>query len=379
MSSYLFAPLGDRELWVVRADGYQLPVFVQPGIANQKTNAFLVCPAIGLEPDQKRWLEHHLNAIGVHRVGAYWLLNAERAALVLRKAPGVTPKRYVLWGTLRTIDPPVDVNGVTVAPEQDNPSEQKTMSANADDFVRYVAGRIQFTDLHAARILWYEFCRHAPNWMLESGKGLDMYFGVLRAFPYRRNWKAIMAAKFPGFGPIAAINDGERLKQALSATMIGWQMEQPEMTSMTEQGCFDWTVDVELRDIFLEHTRTYERQQLDALGPVPYYKRWLTEVRSRYEGAVSTLRSFWVQSSRPVGDVDQVLPAHRRFLRWFLKVGRVRPDVPDVPEADYCTRSEPPDDNQIGAKAYGRPPPFTVPDVPDKDICLDLRGPRRDG
>ena len=247
------------------------------------------------------------------------------------------------------------------------------MAGSADAFVRYVANTYGIEDLRAARLMWYRFCHAAVNWMLVEGKPLDMFFGVVRILPYRKNWQAIMAAKFPNFTPVAAIENPERMKRAIAATLVGWQLEQPEMASMSEAGLIGWTADMELRKTFHDHALEHERRQMEALNPVSYYRRWLHEVRQRFDGTISSFRAFWNESARPVADVDKGLPPNRRFLRWALLSGRVRPVAPPAANADYCTGSEP-DDDEPSRKAQARhPQAFDLPEMPDKDICVDMR------
>lgn len=369
----IFVPAGDRELWVAKDDEFQLPVYALPGRTKKyDTDSFLICAATSLEPDQAQWLRRQLDAITSAKVGPYWLARRKRAELVLRKAPGITPARYVVWNGHG--EAPIKVDGVSVAAaEPERAPEEMTVPGGADAFVRYVANTYSIDDLRAARLMWYRFCQAAVNWMLVEGRPLEMFWGVVRVFPYRKNWQAIMAAKFPGFTPVAKIENPERLKQAIAATLIGWQLEQPEMASMSEAGLIGWTADMELRQTFHDHATDHERRQMEALNPVSYYKRWLHEVRRRFDGTISSFRSFWNESARPVADVDRSLPAHRRFLRWALLPGKVRPAAPPPANADYCTGSEPDDDQPKRQKASGHSQALDLPEVPDKDIAVDMR------
>jgi hypothetical protein len=365
--SKVFEPKDDRQLWCVREGTGQLPVYVVPGVSSKGQELFLISPATAMDSDQYAWLQHRLDAVTQFKVKGHWIAHRERAESVLHKCDGITPSWYVVWGNAKVDKPSYGV-------EAPAPPELKDeMSINADRFVRHVCNYCGIPDVSATRLLWYRFCQSAVNWMIVEGRSVDMIFGKLHAVPLRRNWKAIMAAKFPGFGHLASINDQERFINALKVTEVGTQLGEAEMAGVDNEGLFSWCIELELRDSFFKHVESIERQHIKVLGPVSYYHRWLKEVSNRYSEIMASLRAYWVQSSVPVGDVDKGLPSHRRFLRWLLKEGRVRPDDPRHPPVGYCLGNQQNDDNEVRPPPPRTPPPFTLPDLPDEDIVVDLR------
>jgi hypothetical protein len=366
MNRKVFSQTSDMELWMVKDSQRQIPVYVTPGKTNHDDReAWLITPACPLEHDQVEWLAYHLDAITPFKVDDGWVARPSRANLVLIKASGITPLRYLIWGDSK----PPDFETL-------NQKRKDPKISSFDAFVDYVANQVGYGNAHEVKLVWYNCCQCAVNWMVVERKPLDLLFAQIHALPYRANWQQIMTAKFLHFGPLGRLSD-EKLKAELMMTNFPQQLERPEMVSMRESGIFDWTLCVKTTDQFHQHLRQYERKQLDALGQHGYYERWLRIVRNSYESILWIFRSFFMQSSWPMGVVDTSLPEQRRFLKWLLKKGRVRPLAPDVPATDYCTDQEPDDDQPQGANRAGHSPTFSVREMPDKNLKVDLRTTRR--
>jgi hypothetical protein len=359
-----FRQTRDRELWLVRDNMGQLPVFVIPGqTTKDDREAWLITVACALEPDQLRWLYHQLEAITHFQMEGGWLARPARAALVLTKAPGVTPARYIIWGNRRQDNG----NGGIHTPPAPEP-----LSAAADDFVTYVANNAGISNVNEARVIWHQFCRCAVNWMVLERKPLDLLFAEVHAFPYRTNWLQVLTAKFPMFGAIGKLSN-EEMQKELKATTFHYQLELPEMASMHQSGTFDWSLTITPKEKFHQHLRPYERQQLDCLNQHGYYVRWLRIVRASYASILAVFRAFFLQSAWPLAAVDFTLPEKSRFLKWHLRKGLVRPLPAELPPVDYCTHSDPPDHDRNTTSSVRDPTTFGVQEVPDEDICLDLR------
>lgn len=354
----MFEPLEDRELWAVRIQDRQLPVYVVPGKTKDNLPCWLVTPACGLQVDQMIWLEQTMEAVTHFRVDGGWLARPARAEVVMTKCKGITPVYYLKW------------EGATLPPPEADPEPEK--SKETTKFVRYVCNKFGISDMAGAQLLWLRFTQAAVNWMIIERKSLDLNFAVLDAVPYRSNWKQILAAKFPNFGVIARQSD-PKFKESLAMTFFGEQMELPEMAAINESGTFSWTLSVTPKRQFVDHVQSFERRQLDSKGQAWYYQRWLKLVREGFQAATAAFRSWFIESSKPVGSLDASIPKKYQYLRWELKEGCVRPHTPDVPLTRYRTRYEPNYINGVRSKAVSDPATVDLPPVPDANGTVDVR------
>jgi len=325
---------------------------------------------------QMTWFQNHVDALTRSKYGGWWLVRPERAKLSMFKAKGITPEYYIQWGELTKSK----VKGVTIHGSDPHPGDElDETSTMTDAFIRYAANKSGFDNLPYIRYIWLQLCRSAVNWMVVEGKPLDMMFARLNAFPFRRNWLAVMAAKYPYYGEISKMPPEERQRR-LAGTTFQWMLEQPEMASMSNPAQFDWTVDIELDDRWHEFSQKAEKEQLVYLGPQEYYQRWLKMVRRSYKQITITFHDYFATSANPVGDIDPSLPLHSRFLRWLLKAGLVRPAPTTVPPVAHIAGESdpvsPPRKTTPAAKAFE-----DMPNLPDEDISqrvLDMRAARRE-
>ena len=365
----LYEEGGDVELWLLKDVGIQMPVLVTPGVNPQNGKAmWLVTAAMPMTQAQNDWLIRRMQDVTSRRSGHYWIVNADRGVQVFKKAPGITPKYYMKWGGLAAPSPAK----VVVGHDYDVKDADGEFSAEVNAFTLYVANRMSYGNLTFLRKMWCDFMRCAANWMIIEGRPLDMRFAYLRAFPYRKNWEQIIAAKFPGFLEYAKMTAEERVAR-LEASNLKAHLALPEMAAMHSAQIFEWTVNVEVKPEFHEHARKVELIEYDRLNPAAYYERWKRIVSALYSSALSTMASFFLQASWPNGDVDKGLPHDRRSLRWLLRPGRVRPAPPDVPPTEYCL-GEGPIDSEVHRKGKAaNPPTFDLPSMPDEDLKLDVR------
>ena len=372
----VFQQTRDIELWVIRDIDGQLPVLIKPGMTPRDgREAWLVTMGCGFSAAQITWFQSHIDALTRSKYGGWWLVRPERAKLCMFKAKGITPEYYIQWGELTK----GKAKGVTINGSDPHPGDELDQIGTAmDAFIRYAANKSGIKNLPYTRYIWLQLCRSAVNWMVVDGKPLDMGFCKLHAFPFRRNWLAVMAAKYPYYGEIAKMPVEER-ERRLAGTTFQWMLEQPEMASMADPAQFDWTLDIELDERWHEFTTKAEKEQLTYLGPQEYYQRWLKMVRRSYKQITSTFHDYFQTSAQPVGDVDQGLPLHSRFLRWLLQKGLVRPAPTTVPPvahiAGESVADTPPKKTPPAIKTFEG-----MPDLPDEDITqrlLDLRDARR--
>ncbi len=184
---------GDRELWY--ADGnegqptaWRFPLWVFWRRHPAGARYALVCPAVA--PYSKQQL--HLQAIfEVHTFlprTDRWLIRAEFVEALLKKAPGVHPRKYYIWGDVKA--EPIEIPP-TLLPDVKQPEhlgkkfghERKLVSRIAE--ARGIPTTVVKTVLDGLNEV-------AAEHMIQEGKPIDLGFVKLVAVPFRANWKEII-------------------------------------------------------------------------------------------------------------------------------------------------------------------------------------------
>ncbi len=261
----------DAELWVVNAPDWSLPVIVTRVIHND-AEYLRARRACTFEIEQVLALDEFLGSRAVGRGQTGWIIAPDLFTEISTKAPGITPGRYIRWGSSSTVDPNPDLRS----------SQRSSGDKLVSEFISDIASKLG-SKPEDLTLVWHVICQAIPEWLI-SGRSVDFGSIKLSAVPYRRNWKRVLFSRSPGLRSIYRSKDRRRLLRA----MLDREHRIFTMTDMAgtrrRSGHFvtDWTVEVQhtknWRDLCVE--REYQISKRD---PAKYVQRWAATVEASME------------------------------------------------------------------------------------------------
>lgn len=170
---------------------------------------------------------------------------------------------------------------------------------------------------------WTAFCNHAAQWMINKEKPVDMIFFRLYNSPYRRNWKLVLAQRFPRLGTL--ITGKGKMESDYAIDRSGFKEELLNLDLLAfnrkDRTCY--------RHVEVEHTRKWwkivhqaELQRLTRRGPYGYADYFMDSVRRFHQTAIRLYKAWLTQMARPcVADVEGGYDGSLRFMPNHLEGG----------------------------------------------------------
>jgi len=192
-----FRRYGDRELWLVRGNAWQLPVLVEwfVEVDGEGLHAGLVYPACVMYLSQALALTDLLGTHDILGKADRWLVPRLTVESILTKAPGLTPLYYYQW-------PEEDCPGVLAAKSILVPLQEEARnehSSEAEAFMSHLS-QSHSIPLSMIRVVWNAIQTEGARWLLDRRGAIDLGFTKLFAAPFRANWKQIIAWKCRRWG-----------------------------------------------------------------------------------------------------------------------------------------------------------------------------------
>lgn len=282
----------DRELRVVQGEGWSIPVYVMYCVSGGERSMHIM-PAVPLGYAQHGRLQGVLELAGAQPLTHGWLLPEGAGEDITMAVRGVTPEFHFVWGGERPS-----------RPEAGEPPKPKSAKARpplsaSDEFIDHVASTCGI-GRETLAIAWAAVTQCAHGWLV-SGRSIDL--GVFRivAVPYRRNWKQLVLARYPGMAKLLLLTNPRRLIELVfsSASRIIRGSELTECRTRRGREVFGWNVEVLTSPIWDRMCEDAEVEASARLGPIGYLKRWANRVSAMEETIYALLREEVQEEGAP--------------------------------------------------------------------------------
>lgn len=386
-----FLPDGDLELWYAEPPdkSWMLPLYVRWYKETQSGSIFgLVMQAVGFYHNQlltiRTILEMH-NIDSEH--SDRWLIPKAMVYTKLIKAPGVTPSFYYRW-TSEFPPLPLNWNPLSVHVDQPPPRRSEEFRSFADfiSHERHIPADVVLIVLTA-------ISQVGAKWLLNYRQAIDFGFVKLVAFPFRSNWKQIVAEKCKSISLLNILSLGGSRRRAI-LSQIGF----PEMVSSLhnigikkaqENYRLEYTVEAITNDKFEKSCASTENAMHRA-GSTSYVRHYEKSVEIHYENIIESMEVYLRKANLPFA---KVFASSDGCILTFKPIGRTAKfkgiDLARLPvhivenysrfsvtqgESDPRLISAPPDEMP---EVPVIPPP--TDDVRGRGIGDDVEEPRTDG
>jgi hypothetical protein len=274
----------DVELWVLSGAGWAMPMRLRHCVMDGKAMAHVI-PAVPLGYAQYGVVEPKLKFHGAIQLRSGWVLELEQFTSICTKAAGVTPEFYYKWNG-EFADKPSTPEEETI-----DWSKKKKLDVQ-NEFIDLVAERSGL-DRSTLTMCWMAITQCIADWLL-SGRMIDFGVFKLQAFPYRKNWKEVLLARYPQLKKLCFVKDRKRI-MSLAFTAASRMIRSSELTeyrTRMNRSLFGWSVEV-------IHDSSWENAVIDAehecaasLGPLAYLKRWATKISQLEEQIYEVIREY---------------------------------------------------------------------------------------
>lgn len=359
----------DIELWCISRDGWCIPMRTVYCTLNG-SDAVHVTPAMFVGFPQTEAIDQVIRQTDGIKLRSGWVIPTEKFHGIATKAKGITPEFYYYWHG------PKAFKGFDKPPEEIEDTRYKAPDIQ-EDFLDLVSQRSGIPTA-SLTMAWLAILQVMPDWLL-SGKTLDLGFCRLLALPYRRNWKELLLARYPTFRKLLMVRDKKRL-MSLAFTAASRMIRTSELSEYRTKGgrsLFAWSIELIHDSSWENASAEVESKAADALGPIPYVKRWAAKI-GQLEDQIyeiiaqhvtkentSCCRLFWRRGNRGVRFVEgaPTIVSHRASLDSDEDVDQSVDDFVGIEErAEYLEAA--------AARMLS---------LPNEESEVDMRLPRRDG
>ncbi len=333
-------PIGDTELWLAKGgtrqeDGrvlhWRLPMYARP-VKVQRQKHYIVQAAMHFKADHYRMLAASLAPLAAQKSGNRWLIDYHLFQSRFEKAPGVTPKYYFRW----------KARPATTAEEEQIPEPEHAPDMGADEyFIPWLRSRVPM-DPKDLVLAWRFITRLIPQYLLETGRSVNMSFAKITAVPFRANWKNMVVGQNPELARIYKLTTVQRaeLVRYSNATRSFRRAELIE-TAKTPKGDvhFVWNLEISPSKSWNRFARETEASRITALGR-NYPTHWancvtkaenqiheiLSVFTRKISAACATVRECLDDGSISFGQKYKVEPLRRNRLWTFTDTTACLPD-----------------------------------------------------
>lgn len=206
--------------------------------------------------------------------------------------------------------------------------DEKKSEKEALAFINWLARR---TGARPAvmKAVWMAIIQEAPAYLVEENKTINLGFAEIHAFPYRKNWKQILSAKFPRLIPSLKTTPKELIDPYLYN--VGWDSEiyNTDLCEFNKiNSTIGWNLDVSVNRQWYRVTGNYEKNKRASLGSTGYGKRFLKLVKSNAKKIFSFFAKYVTQTSIPCAAVRDGGGKRGQYLVSHIPKGKVRPTAP---------------------------------------------------
>ena len=265
-------------------------------------------------------------------------------------------------------------SGLVEKPHTDSFSQEDEAKckAEAENFINWVARRTGAKPA-VMRAVWMAIIQEAPAYLVEENKTINLGFAQIHAFPYRRNWKQILHAKFPKLIPSLKM-----VPKPLAEAYLfnaGWNAEtfNTDLCEFNKDAnTIGWNLDISVNRQWYRVTGGYEKSKRASLGANGYGKRFLGLVKKNTRKILDFFARYVSQTTIPCAAIRKGGRSGGGYLVSYVPKGKVRPTAPQsVPAFVVSDNGEEqlktPEDGAIQGEIKEVQPmpdlPFTVKDL----------------
>lgn len=268
-------------IWELKGSHWTLPILVE---IHDET-ALVRIPEIPLLPKQRAALENALSQLATggtpdeRNVPLMFLIeNAKRSEFT-------NAEDVVSWNR----QPPIG---------QNIPKEE-----GVDDFVGDWLVSTGFGISKAsATAIYISICTHMLHWLVNRRRPVNLVFGTLDPFQYRKNWKEILLGK--AWLRAAAGNLEDRTIYITSHPPKPGDMAQSEMLSYNKGVC-NWTLEFTPSKWFHNHSNEVEEKRRQRMGRARYLVSVMRTIMSHAQRAQATYSTYLNEISPKIVEVPE--------------------------------------------------------------------------
>ncbi len=306
---------GDTELWVIKGEGWELPVLADPygsPVSHYRLRPPLDC---GITDKMLRALDERFAPIRVPAETNHVIVKYEDLQVVGYKAPGITPGYYLRWdGKAKAAD--------QMDRERVNPTPSDTDAGK--DFCAYLHRLTGVVEYPKLRLIWKAICQYGPRFMMEKKKPLDFGFCKILPSPYRANWKGLLTTRFPQSHQEEVLQSEKFTEQMVNTVLAAIRTR--------DHICY-YSLEVIVDDDWHTFADAYEEKRRAAMGGVNYAELWRRSIAKLHPHLLAAFRVWARQIRIPCGQLDDgILFGGRPIIPW-VPDGKVRPAALDDPGA----------------------------------------------
>lgn len=304
-----FDPADDVQLWTLSESGWVFPLFCTPSICRENKRAYwLVRSALIFSHKGGKKLDGILRVRSVTNAATFYTLRDKDFTSMCKKREGITPQFY-----LRVPE------GEDVVPENFNQgvsTDESAVSVETTKLSEFLSNRLNVVRPGVIRTVLKALGDHAPEWLVESGRPIDLGSFKITALPYRKHWKETLCG-FYGLAWMASI-----LKQPKSVALermaslgVDHDFRSHELIAMHHSAkTVRWTLEVEETKNFTQFADDHEKTLYAKLGQIGYSSNWSKRIVERFEEASAILLAWLEKASDPGCVIHQSPDGSRQIL-----------------------------------------------------------------
>lgn len=282
----------DKQLWVVRTESWEIPVFATPITGEDTESYWLVSPAASIGRMDMLILCGAIQPFSKLNERERWIVPHGTLEKLGFKAPGITPRFY-----LKQIG---EAPKETVLEEEEQP---EAPSFN-DELVRTCWTKSPIAKIGVFQAVWSALLNEIAKRLLVDRQPVDLGWFVLHALPYRTNWKHNLLSKHPKL-PAILNNSAEQRRIAMNIHGVTPSLTMTDMMATkgttTGKTIFRWAIEVETKPAWDEYQEKVEIQRLRAGTEHSYLQKWGTIVRDSRKSINALLVQFCKSLSYSAG------------------------------------------------------------------------------
>jgi hypothetical protein len=307
---------GDKELWVVRGDTWELPIFAAPIQDSSGGKFYLTEHAMKNMGSWFDLLEAKILPLTIDCNGQ-WILPETVLNSIAFKAPGITPSYYVKVEGLQIFKPdPTLIRYDHIADEEGD---------NFQGFADFVARESQLHTSGDIKMFLAELRDCAVKWLLDKRRPLDLGFAKILAVPFRSNWKQYWDFWYP---PAIFKQPLAEREQYLKQYSVDQKMHDPVLLEMHGDGglrAIGWNLEIVPSTEWKKRVEFRESRAIKAEG-VGYLER-IKSITEKLREHIVFVYTDWVKrKSLPTGEISPGSVVGRHPLRASASVSRRNPD-----------------------------------------------------
>lgn len=310
---------GDKELWLIKRDGWCLPIHCAPCFDPETREVYvMVTPALLPTDPQQEALHKVFRQHSISLAEDSWIIPSGTISALAEHATGVTAEFYYEWFKPgeKEKKPEPETFEVTI----------KQQKSSGDDFMKFLFHERPEINTAQFRSMWHMIHIYGAEWIYKHQRTLDLGFVRLDALPYRANWKQLFLSRFPGCQRIFKMRIDERiatLKMALHASSFirgSWMIRMNP-----RKHCAHWTIEATQSKEWDDYVEKNESHRFNTKGKHAYLSWWRSAVNKLENKIYDILTEYVRATAAPCAGIGPSDELGRTALVPHVTMGRILP------------------------------------------------------